>query len=79
MLKQLHINIPFVEAISQMLTYVKFLKKLLSKKEKLEEVSEVTLNEECSTILTKKLPTKQKDLKSLFIPCNIGGHSFNTL
>ena len=39
--KQLHINIPFVEAISQMPKHAKFLNELLSKKWKLENVAAV--------------------------------------
>ncbi|KAK5786136.1 hypothetical protein PVK06_040765 [Gossypium arboreum] len=69
--KQLHINLPFVEAISQMPTYAKFLKELLTNKRKFEELSTVELNEECSAILQNKLPTKLKDLGSFTIPCLI--------
>ena len=32
LLKQLHINVPFVEALAQMSKYAKFLKDLLTKK-----------------------------------------------
>ena len=49
--KQLHINFPLMEALSQMPKYAKFLKELLSNKRKLEELSTVTLSEECSIIL----------------------------
>ena len=49
--KQLHINLPFVEAISQMPTYAKFLKEFLTNKRKFEDLSTVELNEECSAIL----------------------------
>ncbi|TYH30468.1 hypothetical protein ES288_A01G097900v1 [Gossypium darwinii] len=70
--KQLHINLSFVEAISQMPTYTKFLKELLTNKRKFEDLSTVELNEECSTILQNKLPTKLKDPGSFTIPCFIG-------
>ncbi|KAK5812103.1 hypothetical protein PVK06_027511 [Gossypium arboreum] len=70
--KQLRNNLPFVEAISQMPTYAKFLKDLLTNKRKFEEFSMVELTEECSAILQNKLPTKQKDLGSFTIPCLIG-------
>ena len=49
--KQVHINLPLVEALSQMSKYAKFLKELLSNKRRLEELSTVTLSEECSAIL----------------------------
>ncbi|XP_076942167.1 uncharacterized protein LOC143611958 [Bidens hawaiensis] len=70
--KQLHINLPFIEAISQMPIYAKFLKEVLSNKRKLEELSHVILNEECSTILQNKLPKKMTDQGSFTIPCLIG-------
>ncbi|XP_030478313.1 uncharacterized protein LOC115695387 [Cannabis sativa] len=70
--KKLHINIPFAEALEQMSSYVKFLKKILSKKRKMEEFETVALTEECSEILQKKLPSKLKDHGSFTIPCTIG-------
>ncbi|KAA3480661.1 hypothetical protein EPI10_021078 [Gossypium australe] len=42
-LKQLHINIPLVEALEQILNYVKFMKDILSKKRRLEESKNVAL------------------------------------
>ncbi|XP_076948899.1 uncharacterized protein LOC143621329 [Bidens hawaiensis] len=70
--KQLHINLPFIEDISQMPKYAKFLKDVLTNKRKLEELSHVTLNEECSVVLQNKLPTKKTDPGSFTIPCLIG-------
>ncbi|KAJ8762772.1 hypothetical protein K2173_022901 [Erythroxylum novogranatense] len=70
--KKLHINIPFVEAIAQMPSYAKFLKEILSNKRRLEEYATVKLNEECSAILSRKLPPKLKDPRSFTIPCVIG-------
>nr|GEU45020.1 putative reverse transcriptase domain-containing protein [Tanacetum cinerariifolium] len=71
-LKQLHINIPFTEALTQMPKYAKFLKGLLSNKTRLEEAYTVTMNERCSTVLLNKLPSKEKDPGSFTIPCDIG-------
>ncbi|XP_076897093.1 uncharacterized protein LOC143550301 [Bidens hawaiensis] len=70
--KQLHINIPFIEAISQNPKYAKFLKDALTNKRKLEELSHVTLNEECSAVLQNKLPTKKTDPGSFTTPFLIG-------
>ncbi|GJS62731.1 putative nucleotidyltransferase, ribonuclease H [Tanacetum coccineum] len=79
-LKQLHINTPFTEALSQMPKYAKFLKGLLSNKTRLEEACTVTMNERCSAVLLNKLPSKEKDPGSFTIPCNIGHlHINNTL
>lgn len=73
MFKTLHIYVPFVEALAQMPRYMKFLKVLLTNKRKLKEVLTVTLSEECSAILTNKLPTKEKDPRGFIIPCTIEG------
>ncbi|GJW91925.1 reverse transcriptase domain-containing protein [Tanacetum coccineum] len=70
-LKQLHISIPFTEALAQMPKYAKFLKGLLSNKARLEEACTVTMNETCSTVLLNKLPSKEKDPGSFTIPCDI--------
>ncbi|RDX80680.1 hypothetical protein CR513_38747, partial [Mucuna pruriens] len=47
--KQMHINIPFLEAIAQMLKYTKFSKEIISNKKKLKDFDLVELNEECFT------------------------------
>ncbi|KAI3769069.1 hypothetical protein L6452_00165 [Arctium lappa] len=71
--KELHINIPLVEAIEQMPSYAKFLKDILSKKKKLNEYETVALTEGCSALLTNGIPPKLKDPGSFTIPCSIGG------
>ncbi|XP_024993124.1 uncharacterized protein LOC112526915 [Cynara cardunculus var. scolymus] len=71
--KQLHINIPLVEALEQMPSYVKFLKDILNKKRRLSEFENVSLTKECSALLTCKIPPKLKDPGSFIIPCSIGG------
>ncbi|OIT29995.1 hypothetical protein A4A49_62010, partial [Nicotiana attenuata] len=75
-LKQLYINIPFTKSLTQMPSYAKFLKKILSSKRKLEEVSVVKLTEKCSAILQNKLPQKLGDPGSFTIPCTVGGAHF---
>ncbi|KAA3459066.1 Retrovirus-related Pol polyprotein from transposon opus [Gossypium australe] len=73
-LKQLHINIPLVEALEQMPNYVKFIKDILSKKHGLWEFETIALTEGCTAMLMNKLPLKLKDLGSFNIPCSIGNH-----
>ncbi|KAI3775968.1 hypothetical protein L1987_45728 [Smallanthus sonchifolius] len=75
--KQLHINIPFVEALAQMPKYTRFLMDVLMNKRKLEELSHVTLNEECSVVIQNKLPEKMRDLGSFTISCLIGSLPVN--
>ncbi|XP_061363441.1 uncharacterized protein LOC133307041 [Gastrolobium bilobum] len=70
--KKLQINISFTEALENMPNYAKFMKDLLSRKRKLQECETVTLTEECSAIIQKKLPPKLKDPGRFSIPCNIG-------
>ncbi|GJZ97222.1 hypothetical protein Tco_0669675 [Tanacetum coccineum] len=64
--KQLHINLPFVEALSQIPKYAKFLEDILTNKKKLEDLSTVIMSEECSAILEGKLPKRMSDPKASF-------------
>ncbi|OIT03404.1 hypothetical protein A4A49_57564, partial [Nicotiana attenuata] len=75
-LKQLYINIPFTDALTQMPSYAKFLKEILSSKRKLEEISVVKLTEKCRAILQNKLPQKLGNPESFAIPCTVGGTHF---
>ncbi|GJW55678.1 hypothetical protein Tco_0099763 [Tanacetum coccineum] len=55
--KQIHINLPFLEAMIHMPNGAKVLKDLLSHKEKLEKAAfSVKLSEECSAIIQRSLP-----------------------
>ncbi|XP_050876392.1 uncharacterized protein LOC127080107 [Lathyrus oleraceus] len=72
LLKQLNIMIPFTEAITQMPSYAKFLKEILSSKKKIEDNETVTLTAECSAIIQNNMPPKLKDLGSFSIPWVIG-------
>ena len=60
MFKKLHINIPFVDALEKMPSYLKFMNDILSKKKRLGEYEIVEHLEECSSILQKKLPPNLK-------------------
>ncbi|KAL5555585.1 hypothetical protein UlMin_037821 [Ulmus minor] len=75
-LKQLHINIPLVEALDQMPNYMKFMKDMLTKKRQFGEFETVALTRECSAVLQNKLPPKLKDPGSFTIPCSIGNQYF---
>ena len=69
--KKLHINIPFMDALENMPSYMKFMKKILENKKNLGEYETIALIEECK-ILQKKLPHKLQDLSSFAIPFSIG-------
>nr|GEW36293.1 hypothetical protein [Tanacetum cinerariifolium] len=49
--------------------YVKMLKALLSNKEKVLELANTPLNENCSAVILKKLPEKLRDPRKFLIPC----------
>ncbi|GJZ78403.1 hypothetical protein Tco_0643240, partial [Tanacetum coccineum] len=70
-LKQLNINIPFIEALVQIPKYAKYLKSLLTNKSKLKEAYTEIMNEWCSTVLLNELPLKEKDPGSHTTPCQV--------
>ncbi|GJW12175.1 reverse transcriptase domain-containing protein [Tanacetum coccineum] len=68
--QKLHFNISFAEALAHMPKYAKMLKDLLTNKEKLLELANTLLNENCSTILLKRFPEKHRDPGKFLIPCD---------
>nr|GFC22881.1 reverse transcriptase domain-containing protein [Tanacetum cinerariifolium] len=69
MFKQLHLNITLAEALILMPKYQKMLKALLSNKEKLQELANTPLNENCSAVILRKLPEKLGDPGKFLISC----------
>ncbi|GKD20373.1 reverse transcriptase domain-containing protein [Tanacetum coccineum] len=69
MFKQLHINISLADALILIPKYQKMLKSLLSNKEKLLELANTPLNENCSAVILKKLPEKLGDPGKFLILC----------
>nr|XP_016469829.1 PREDICTED: uncharacterized protein LOC107792153 [Nicotiana tabacum] len=57
--------------------YAKYLKEILSSKEKLEETTMVKLNSHCSAILQNKISQKCGDPVSFTIPCSLGSKKFD--
>ncbi|GJZ81810.1 hypothetical protein Tco_0646804 [Tanacetum coccineum] len=70
-LKQLNINILFIEALVQIPKYAKYLKSLLMNKSRLEEACTETMNERCLAVLLNELPSKQNDPMSYTTPCQV--------
>ncbi|GKB96805.1 hypothetical protein Tco_0982942, partial [Tanacetum coccineum] len=70
-LKQLDINISFIEALLQIAKYAKYLKSLLTNKSRLEEACTETMNERCSAVLLNDLASKEKDPRNFTIPCQV--------
>jgi len=71
MIKGLQVNIPFLEAMSQMPTYAKFLKELLSNKKKLNE-ERITLPHQVSALVQRQMPPKQRDPGNFTLPVKLG-------
>ncbi|XP_058766949.1 uncharacterized protein LOC131640578 [Vicia villosa] len=69
-IEKLHVEIPFTEAITQISSYAKFLKDILSNKGRLNDPKPL----ECHSISENKLAKKDKDPGSFSIPCFLGNH-----
>nr|GEX30299.1 hypothetical protein [Tanacetum cinerariifolium] len=70
----LHLNIPYPSRMLKQKQqekdeYQKMLKALLCNKEKLQELENTPLNENCSAVILKKLPEKLRDPGKFLIPC----------
>ncbi|KAL0320472.1 UNVERIFIED_CONTAM: hypothetical protein Sradi_5308700 [Sesamum radiatum] len=71
-LRKVEVNIPLLNAIKQVPRYGKFLKEICTNKFKLRGNEWVSMVENVSTIVQRKLPPKCKDLGTFSIPCKIG-------
>nr|GFC09334.1 reverse transcriptase domain-containing protein [Tanacetum cinerariifolium] len=69
----LHIDISFSDALLLMPKFASTINSLLANKDKLFELAEVPLNENCSAMLLKKLPEKLGDSGKFLIPCDFPG------
>ena len=70
--KKLEINIPFAEALEQMPTYAKFMKEILSKKRRYNDDETIQLDANCSAIIQRRLPRKERDTERVTLPVAIG-------
>ncbi|GKE67504.1 reverse transcriptase domain-containing protein, partial [Tanacetum coccineum] len=66
----LHFDLGFLDALLYMPKFASTFKNLLSNKEKLFELANTPINENCSTVILKKLPGKLGDPGKFLIPCN---------
>ncbi|KHN10582.1 hypothetical protein glysoja_042510, partial [Glycine soja] len=70
--KKLEITLPFREALQQMPLYAKFLKDMLTKKNRYIHNDTIVVEGNCSAVIQCILPLKHKDPGSVTIPCSIG-------
>nr|GEY59179.1 reverse transcriptase domain-containing protein [Tanacetum cinerariifolium] len=68
-----HFDISFADALLLMPKFASTIKSLLANKDKLFELAKVSLNENCSAMLLKKLPEKLGDPGKFLIPCDFPG------
>nr|GEX38587.1 reverse transcriptase domain-containing protein [Tanacetum cinerariifolium] len=68
--RDLHFELSFSDALVHMPKFAPMFKKLLNNKNKLIELTKTSLNENCSTVVLKKLPEKLGDPGRFLIPCD---------
>ncbi|GKB26875.1 hypothetical protein Tco_0866276, partial [Tanacetum coccineum] len=61
MIRAIRINVPLVDVLAEMPNYGKFLKELISNKQKIEQISAAFLSDESSAILQNKVSPKLRD------------------
>ncbi|GKA06265.1 hypothetical protein Tco_0685489 [Tanacetum coccineum] len=79
--KPLHFDLSFADALLHIPKFASTFKSLLSNKEKLFELANTPLNENCSAVLLKKLPEKLGDPESALFdpfPPRIGDADFDS-
>ncbi|GKC64471.1 reverse transcriptase domain-containing protein [Tanacetum coccineum] len=70
MIRVVRINVPLIDVLAGMPNYGKFLKKLISNKHKIEQISTAFLSDESSAMIQNKVPPKLGEPESFLIPCN---------
>ncbi|KHN39916.1 hypothetical protein glysoja_046902, partial [Glycine soja] len=70
--RKLEITMPFGEALQQIPLYSKFLKDMLTRKNRYIHQENIFVEGNCSAIIQRILPPKHKDPGSVTIPCSIG-------
>nr|GFA82143.1 reverse transcriptase domain-containing protein [Tanacetum cinerariifolium] len=68
--RNLHFELSFADALLHMLKFALMFKSLLNNKEKLFDLATTPVNENCSTVILKKLPEKLGDLSKFLFPCD---------
>ncbi|XP_016668658.1 uncharacterized protein [Gossypium hirsutum] len=70
--QKVEINIPLLDSIKQIPRYAKFLRDLCTSKRKLLGNEKVSVGENVSAVLQRKIPPKYKDQSMFSISCKIG-------
>nr|GEX65425.1 hypothetical protein [Tanacetum cinerariifolium] len=68
--RDLHFELSFTDALVHMPKFAPMFKKLLNNKNKLIELTKMSLNENCLAVVLKKIPEKLGDPGRFLIPCD---------
>nr|GEY10595.1 reverse transcriptase domain-containing protein [Tanacetum cinerariifolium] len=68
--RDLHFELSFADALVHMPKFAPMFNKLLNNKDKLIELTKTPLNENCSAVVSKKLPEKLGNPGRFLIPCD---------
>nr|GEY06602.1 reverse transcriptase domain-containing protein [Tanacetum cinerariifolium] len=68
--RKLHFDLSFADAFLHMPKFALMFKNLLNNKEKLFDLATTPVNENCSTVILKKLPEKLEDPVKFLTPCD---------
>ncbi|GJW44497.1 reverse transcriptase domain-containing protein [Tanacetum coccineum] len=68
--RELHFELSFADALLHMPKFASMFKSLLNNKEKLFELANTPMNENCLAVILKKLPEKLGDPGKFLIPCD---------
>jgi len=71
-LKRIYVSVPFLEALKEASTYLRFLRELLFKKEEPREASLLLIGEAYSVLLQRQSPPKLQDPGNFSISYCIG-------
>nr|GEV80789.1 reverse transcriptase domain-containing protein [Tanacetum cinerariifolium] len=71
--RDLHFELSFADALIHMPKFAPMFMKLLNNKDKIIELTKTPLNENCSSVVLKKLPEKLGDPSRFLIPCDFTG------
>ncbi|GJW78769.1 reverse transcriptase domain-containing protein [Tanacetum coccineum] len=68
--RNLHFELSFADALLHMPKFSPMFRKLLNDKDKIIELKNTPVNENCSAVILKKFPEKLRDLGRFLIPCD---------
>ncbi|XP_074305011.1 uncharacterized protein LOC141639941 [Silene latifolia] len=75
--EKIQVTVPFIELITQIPSYTKLMKDILTRKRTFDNVETIAFTAECSALLQNKSPPKLKDPGSFSIPCTIGTYTID--